>query len=298
MFVIAALAFFNYFVPFRSLLSAYSFPERAEGELRIHFLDVGEGDCEIIEYPNGNLLVIDAGDGSWEHTNKLIRTIKGIAPSGISMLASHADSDHIGGFSVLLDIFGAETFYLPAVGSDSAEYTNLIAAIERAGCETRVLTRYQTIADGSGAYAVCLSPYSQGETDENNSSAVLYFSYEGVNAVFCGDISSTREKKLAQEYALDETLFDSGAYTVRLPETDILKVAHHGSAYSSCEEWISLLQPAVSVISCGQGNSYSHPTSEAAARLAQSEIYRTDELGDIVICISQGEYRVYTNFHS
>lgn len=294
---IIGLTIFHSFIPFRSLLSAYDLPVRQEGELRIHFVDVGQGDCTIVEFPEGNVLVIDAGDGSWNHTNKLVRYLKGLAPSAVSMLATHADSDHIGGFSALLALFGADTFYLPAVETQSKIYTKLIDGIENAGCQTCTLSRYQTIGDDSGAYAVCLSPYSLGETDENDASVVLYLVYEGVSCVFCGDISSVREKKLVREYALDGTLFDSGNYAVNLAGVDILKVAHHGSAYSSSEEWISLLQPSVSVISCGQGNGYSHPAGEAVARLAQSEIYRTDELGDVMICIRESGYSVYTHFY-
>lgn len=290
------LSLLHYFVPFRALLPAYAIPARREGELRIHFLDVGQGDCTVIEYPSGGVLVIDAGDGSWENNNKIVRYLKGLSPSRTELLLTHADSDHYGGFTALLKTFGAEVFYLPSIPSEASAYTELLETVERTGCETAVLTRYATIADESGAYAVCLSPYSFGETDGNEASVVLYLSYEGINAVFCGDVSAEREQRLAREYAIDETLFDSRGYTVRLPETNILKVAHHGSAYSSSEEWVSLLNAEVSVISCGRGNSYSHPTGAALSRLSASEIYRTDELGDIVVCIYQGSYNVYTDF--
>lgn len=293
---VIALAAVLCFVPLKTRLPAYAFPARREGEMRIHFLDVGQGDCTAVEFPDGEVLVVDAGDGSFEHGNKLVRYLKGLAPSSVTMLLTHADSDHYGGFGRLIDTFGVTTFYLPAIGTEEAAYAELLAAVARSGCATGELTRYGTLINASGAYVVCLSPYSQGETDGNDASTVLYLSYEGVNVVLCGDITAPREEKLAREYALDETLFDGKGCTVRLPETHILKVAHHGSAYSSSQEWVSLLNAETAVISCGRGNPYSHPSSEALSRLSDSEIYRTDELGDVVVCIYEGEYAVYTDF--
>ncbi|MDE6677094.1 MAG: hypothetical protein K2K12_05230, partial [Clostridia bacterium] len=106
------------------------------------------------------------------------------------------------------------------------------------------------------------------------------------------DISGSREQRLLDEYALMEGIFDSGQFRVRLEDTDILKVSHHGSAYSSSEEWLSLLSPEVAVVTCGRGNRYSHPAAESVARLTDigADIYRTDELGNIVISIKNGNF--------
>ena len=291
-----ALSVAAYFLPPDLFLRAYAIPQRREGEMRIHYLDVGQGDCSVIEFPDGEILIVDAGDGSTAHCNKIVRYLKGLAPTSVTMVLTHADSDHYGGFARLLKTFGADRFFLPVLKAEEAAYLKLLATVERAGSETGELTRYATLTNASGAYVVCLSPYSIDETDGNESSTVLYLSYGGVNAVFCGDISAARERRLVREYALDESLFDSNGYSVRLSETDILKVAHHGSAYSSSQEWISLLNAQTAVVSCGRGNAYSHPSDEALNRLSDSEIYRTDELGDVVVGIYQGEYSVYTNY--
>ena len=81
---------------------------------------------------------------------------------------------------------------------------------------------------------------------------------------------------------------------MRLRETDILKVAHHGSAGASGEEWLSCLSPETAILSCGAGNAYRHPAGETLARLAQAgaQIYRTDELGHIIVHIGDGGYTV------
>ena len=295
--IVLVLALLNAFYPFQTMLPAYKLPARGEGELRIHFVDVGQGDCQIVEFPEGDVLVIDAGNGSWKNENRLIRYLKGIRPASVSYLATHSDYDHAGGLYALIKYFGAETVYLPAVSSDTESDRKLEEAARSVGAKTEQLARYGVIADESGAYAVCLSPHVVDEGDANDSSCVLYLSFAGIRVLFGGDISSSREDLLVKENKLTEGLFDSGEYEVDLADIDILKVSHHGSASASSLEWISLLSPKVAVISCGRGNAYSHPAAEAVESLysAQAEIYRTDELGSIIIGISNGSYSVLTH---
>ncbi len=284
--------------PFRSLLPAYKIPARAEGELRLHFLNMGQGDCTVVEFPEGELLVIDGGDGSWAYGNRLIRYIKGFGSKEISLLVTHADHDHYGGMIPLLRYFDIRRIYLPILAEEAGGYEKLTDAVAENGCEQLTISRYGVIEGSGGAYLVCLNPYSMSETDINDASTVLFLHYEGVNVVLAADISESRERLLAREYALDEHLFDSGEYAVPLAQTHILKVSHHGSAYASSSEWLSLLGAETAVISCGQGNSYGHPTQEALARLAGSQIFRTDELGDIMITIRAGGYHVETHYLS
>lgn len=290
--IVAAIAVLAYFFPFRDLLPAIGIPERREGETRVHFIDVGEGDATLVEFSGGDCLLIDAGDGSYVHSEKLIRYLRGIDMKTLTVIATHSDADHCGGIAEVLEKFGAEKLYLPVLPAETGVYREMLKAAEKKGIETEILTRYGSIADGSGAYAVCLSPYSIGETDENDASALLYLHCDGVNFLFGADISSVRERRLLREYALDPAMFDSGAYTVDLTDIDILRVSHHGSSSSSASEWLELLDAEAAVISCGQGNSYAHPAEEAVARLAAScdEIYRIDELGDIIFTVSDGSY--------
>lgn len=293
--LLIALTLLYYFLPFYRLLPAYAVAAREEGELRIHFLDVGQGDCTVVEFPDGELLVVDAGDGSWESNVALIRYLKGLDADEPSLLVTHADIDHYGGFAQLIRCFGAKTLYLPAVPSDAAQYREMLSEAERVGCPTVSMKRYDVISHPSGAYLVCLSPYSE-EAEENDSSAVLWLDYGGVSALFSGDISRAREERLLAEYLADERIFDSGAFRVELRETDILKVAHHGSADAVSEGWLRLLGYDLAVISCGADNYYSHPSGEALAALVAASpdctIYRTDELGNIVVAISDGSYSV------
>lgn len=287
-----AIALVHLLVPLSSLLPAYKLTARAEGELRIHFLDVGQGDCTVIQFPSGDVVLIDAGDGSFFNRSHTVRYLKALAPAHLTMILTHADADHYGGFEALVQAFGADAFYLPAAGEDTPEYAALLDAIERSGAETGVMTRYGVIADRSGAYLACISPRSLDEEEGNEASSVFYLRYEGVGVMLAGDISSAVERRLVRENALLEGIFDCGDFRVRPEETEILKVSHHGSAYSSCTEWLSLLSPEAAVVSCGAGNSFSHPSPEALGRIsaAGAEIYRTDELGDVIVGIHEGGY--------
>lgn len=276
---------------------ALSVKKREEGEVRLHVLDVGQGDCSILEFSEGDVLVVDGSDGSFRNKNKIARYLKGLSPNKISLLLTHADMDHYGGFPYLLKAFDIETCYLPALASQNEEYLRFLEAVEEEGCATETLVRYGTI-EREGAYVVCLSPRSLGETDENDSSAVLYLNAYGSVALLCGDISAQRERLLLREYALDRTLFDVGGLAVSMEEVDILKAAHHGSADSSCEEWLSALSPERLIVSCGRDNRYKLPAGEPFARyralFPQGKIYRTDELGDIVVSFKEQGYTVDT----
>ncbi len=291
--MVILLALLEYFLPLKTLLPARKIPPLGEGEIRVHFLDADEGDCTVFEYADG-VMIVDSGDGAFITENRLVRYLKGLRANSYTMIATHADSDHYGGFAQFIQTFGADSVYLPLIPSESGAYKRFLSAVKDSGCAVNTLKRYSVIDRFSGAYAVCISPDSSEFTDTNESSTVLFVNCGGVNFLLGGDISAKREEKLLSEYALMEGMFDSGSYRVRLEETHVLKVSHHGSAYSSSEEWLKLLKPSTAVISCGRGNSYAHPAGGTVARLAEcgADVYRTDELGTIVISIKNGNYTV------
>lgn len=293
---VVALALFFHFVPFRSLLTGLELPARAEGEMRVHFLDVGEGDCTVVEFPEGDALVVDGGDGSFLHAEHVVRYLKGLGVSHLTLVATHTDCDHAGGLTQLFEAFEVDTLYLPVLDSPYRAFTNLKKAAAAADVGTRILTRYEVIARPSGAYCACVNPRSLDTEGDNDTSAVLYVSYQGVNILLGADITAARERLLMREYALAEGIFDCGEYLVRLDAVDILRVSHHGSAQSSCEGWLSFLDPEVAVISCGEDNRYGHPSQDAVERLARysDELYRIDECGDIIVSVCGGTYSIQT----
>lgn len=289
--IVLFLAVFFSFVPFRLMLPAYRIPAREEGELRLHFLPL-KGGVTVAEFPDGEVLVVGAGDGSFESDNFLARYLRALDISSLSLLLTNADTNHIGGAASLYETFRVTKTYLPASPSEAGAYGRFVSAMEKEGCERENLVRYGRIVNGSGAYAVCLSPYSSEAEDAtaDDESVVLYLSYAGVSVLLSGDVSAKRERMLAQEYFLESGMFDSGGYEVRLEETDILLASKHGADSGSSEEWLTLLHPETAVICCGEGET---PSSAALGRIVScsGEVFRTDELGAIMITIKDGAYR-------
>ena len=281
------------FLSWGSLLPAYPIAEIGEGEVRLHFLSVGQADCTIVEFDDGELFVIDAGGGSVFEQSNVIRYVKGLKPTRLNLILTQATSDHFGGFVGLLNAFRVDAFYFPMMSVSTPRYQTLLKKVQKEGCATETLSRYATIGRDDG-YFVCLSPYSDGETSVEDSSTVLYFETQGIKTVFSADIGKDRERQLAREYLLGVESFTISPYEVRLEEVDILKVARHGAQSSSSEEWLNLLRPTEAVISCGAGNGGSSPRQSTIQTLfaVGAEIYRTDELGNIIISIKDGNYSV------
>lgn len=284
--ILLFLAVFFAFVPFRLLLPAYAISQREQNELRLHFLGL-TGGVTIVEFPDGEALVIDAGNGSFESDNTLCRYLRGLDVKSLSVIATNSDPVHVGGMPALFETFDVEKVYLPAVGSESGVWQRFLSAVEREGCKREPLSRYGRIENGSGAYLVCISPYSEEgeEVNKEDASALLYLSYAGANALISGDITARREKLLLSEYALSDRIFDSGNCRVVLDEIDLFLAPSHGSNEGCSAEWLGLLNPKASVICC---NRKEMPSSAALARICaySGYVYRTDELGTVMATLS------------
>ena len=293
--IVLFLAVFFAFVPFRLLLPAYKVEERGEGELRLHFLDL-KGGVTIVEFPDGEALVLNAGDGSFAGDNTLCRYLRALDITSLSVLATTCSTSHVGGMPALFEVFNVTTSYLPATSSDMGAFSRYLSAMEKEGCKTERLSRYGVIKNSSGAYALCLSPLATEEdgTTIEERSIVLYLSYGGVGVMLAGDIPQKRENQLIREYSLLPDIFDSGEYKVRLEDTQILLVSSHGSDSGSSANWLSALSPKASVICCNQSE---RPSDSALHRIAQysESIYRTDELGAVTVTIKGGGFQVSWN---
>lgn len=319
LFLAAGLCVFSAFYPASTWKYYVKLPKlskRAEGELRIHFLDVGQGDCTLLELPDGRSLIIDGGDGSETHTAAILRYMNALKIKRPDfMLLTHPDSDHSGGMDRILEVKGADTVYIPGIEfpNVNAEYAAFRASLSKSDSRSVVSRRYLQILSSDERYPYALTflaPYREDnpdgiynkinggdytEADLNDSSAVVWLDYSGTSALFCGDATSKAEGEILRDYRLG--FFDG--YGVKLDSTEILKVSHHGSRYSTNEEFADFLGVKTAVISCGRENPYGHPASEVCDNLtgAGAKIYRTDMSGNVVIAIaSDGSYRVETQY--
>ncbi len=262
----------------RSNLTDTPIPESDAG-LTLHFIDVGQGDCTLIE-SKGRFALIDGGE--YKERNKVISYLSLVGVQELDfIIATHPHSDHIGGLSEVIRHFNPSLLLLPDVESDSWEYV-LDAADERnAICETP--KPYDTYKIGSATLTV-LSPDSEEVySNLNNYSIVTRVEYGDSSFMLTGDAEALVEKSLVQSES------DLSA--------DVLKCGHHGSSTSSCDAFLDAVNPQAAIISCGKDNDYGHPHKEVIKALDERNIpvWRTDLAGSIKATTDGDKIYISTN---
>ncbi|MBF0566640.1 MAG: ComEC/Rec2 family competence protein [Nitrospirae bacterium] len=237
------------------------------------FLDVGQGDSAVVETPSGNALVVDTGTTGKEAAAYL--RYRGRSSIN-ALLLSHNDSDHVGGHEYLLRNFKV----LHVFDNGRIDYKDNV--LKSYGKAIRHLKRGD-VATLGGATITTLHPYDdflpdKKRSSENDYSMVMKLAFSGHSFLFTGDVMKTGEDDLT---SLGSLL-----------KADVLKVPHHGSHSSTTGPFLNLVNPAVAVISSGEGNSFGHPHQETLERLRGLHVYRTDRLGTIVLTESPKGLRV------
>ena len=265
-----------------------------DGLMRVTFLDVGQGDAAVISFPGGSHWLVDGGD-SWEggdagrnHVVPFLRWAGIRRLDGVVL--SHPNRDHYGGLSSVLKYVKVDTLY---EGIDS-RYFSLAPELNTAALEhntgRRLITRGVEIGNNSEWRIYVLSPRIEdqdaiGINEMNEYSLTMQIIYGKTKFLFTGDISAAVEKALIQKY---------GSFL----NSDVLKVAHHGSKYSSNNEFLHAVMPEYAVISVGRFNSFGHPTPETLDRLRSLpvQVLRTDSSGAVSF-ISDGEKIQTIQYH-
>ncbi|GAA5262116.1 ComEC/Rec2 family competence protein [Methanocalculus sp. MC3] len=245
--------------------------------LEAHFIDVGQGDAILIQY-NGKNMLIDAGDRGYGST--VVSYLREQSVSRLDyIVATHPHADHIGGMTDVLDAFPVGRFIDSGNPHTSQTYENMLLAIDEKNIPFSVAERGQTINLDSALSIQILNPGPQLTGDLNEDSVVLKMEYGQVAFLLTGDAGISTENLMMQHYDL---------------ESEILKVGHHGSRYSSGATFLAAVSPEVSIIMVGEGNRYGHPTDEVLDRLRVigSQVYRTDHHGTIVIATNGVKYTV------
>lgn len=241
----------------------------------VHFISVGQGDSAAINLPDGKVLLIDAGptDSAATLTNYLTQNVLGRKTSDTIdyLILTHADLDHYGGALRILKNFDVGTVFMPLIDGTGPTYENFKNYVQKNSNYVTIEKDYLIKENG---YSIkFLGPVVND--DENNSCPVVKVSYNERSFLFAGDIDQPTEKLFMNVYA--EEL-----------DCDVLKVAHHGSKYSSSSEFLESVTPKFSVVSVGE-NIYGHPTEEVLSRLelSGSETIRTDENGNIIFVVGE-----------
>jgi competence protein ComEC len=257
------------------------FLDRPPFGARAYFLDVGQGDSELVAFANGVTMMTDAGP-----TNKVIDSLGKALPGKRYIdlaLITHPQTDHFNGYNFILDRYDVGAFLYngrddPGV-AEWMELKNKIAAKH---------IPFITLGGGdsihiAGSEVDILSPNAAfaGSAELNDTGLVEMVQTESFRALFTADTGFNIEDWLVAN--------------ARDLHADILKVPHHGSKYASNDAFLRAVDPAVAVIEVGAKNTYGHPGAATLARIASSThaaVFRTDQNGTIEIFSENGKLKV------
>ncbi|PIR92843.1 hypothetical protein COT99_03910 [Candidatus Falkowbacteria bacterium CG10_big_fil_rev_8_21_14_0_10_43_10] len=280
-------------------LYAYCPPE----QLKVNFLDVGQGDSILIKTPYGQNILIDGGDGK-----KILQELPKFMPfydrTIDLMILTHPHDDHVGGLVKVLQRYKVKKILYTGVVHTSPMYLEWLAAVRRKNIPLVIIDRPQTIALGADLRLEILYPLESLLNKEvenlNNSSIVTKLIYKENKFLFMGDAEGEIENDLAPSPFQDPS---TSASLQHLPlvrggldlSADVLKAGHHGSDTSNSEKFLEAVKPKYAIIQVGADNDFGHPSLRVLKRFERVgvEIFRNDLNGWVQV-ISDG-YNIKIN---
>jgi len=237
-----------------------------DNSFHLYFLDVGQGDSMLIRTPGNTYILIDGGEGEqvleelgevlpyWERTIDVV-------------IATHADSDHIGGLVGVLDHYNVSAFVTSDLNADDS-YLHMIR--ERASVKNIPLLEMKvenSIQVGDILLEVLWPEEGFRPENDNQYSLVLQGTFHDFRFVLTGDIEAEQERAIVENASVEDSV--------------VLKAAHHGSKTASSEAFLEAVGPEFFIISCGKDNKFNHPAEEVLERAMaiDSKIFRTDRHG-------------------
>lgn len=233
--------------------------------LKIHFVDVGQGDCCFIETPGNKTILIDGGGselGSYDvGKNTLLPYILDRGYTKIDYIfISHFDTDHVQGLLTILKELQVENVIIAKQKEESQNYKKFIEIVNSGKLKVDIVKKGDRVKIEDDLYFDIIWPNTQNLINENalnNNSMMCKLIYKDFSMVFTGDIEEIAEKKILQEYKNN----------LRMLNSTILKIAHHGSKTSSMQEFLEAVKPKIVLIGVGENNKFGHPNKEVLERL-------------------------------
>lgn len=244
---------------------AASWLEPLSDECRMTVLDVGQGQCILLQSDGKNYLIDCGGDSDTAAADKAAALLLSQGISRLDgLILTHYDSDHVGGALLLLQRINIEVLFLP--NSEDAE--GRARALQETA-EHRVVYVDRDARISFGDTVITLIP-SQNAENDNESGLCVLFQQKDCDILIVGDRSARGERELIEH--------------ITLPQLDVLVVGHHGSKYSTCRELLIITQPRIAAISVGADNFYDHPNQQTLDRLNEFDclVLRTDLHGNII----------------
>ncbi len=240
--------------------------------LKVHYIDVGQGDSIFIQSGEDTML-IDCGEIGKDDEVKAYLDNLGITQIDY-VIGTHPHSDHMGCMDKIVEYYDIGEIILPHLDDSDVPTTKyferFLTAVENKGMQITEAEVDRVIKINTAECRI-IAPCSDDYSNANNYSVGIIMTYGENSFIFTGDAEELAEKEM----------IESG----RLQDIDVYKVGHHGSDTSSSEEFLEVIKPDIAVISCGEGNSYGHPCDITLENLSKytDKIYRTDLSGSIVI---------------
>lgn len=248
--------------------------------LEVHFIDVGQGDCELIIGEMGKTMLIDSGVEKM--SDKVIGYISSLGIKKLDyVVATHPDSDHIGAMDKIVEHFDVDHFFMPTAVSKSSDYKELISVLGKKNLPPKALYSGDELQFDNANMKVLSPRMDKNYNDTNSYSIVIKLIYQNTSFMFTGDATMENESDIVDDF--DDI------------SCDVLKLAHHGSSTSTSEYFLKRANPTFAVISCGKNNKYRHPSKVVTKLLKKYEtgIFRTDYQGSIVLKVK--DHKLYSN---
>lgn len=233
--------------------------------LKVHYLDVGQGDSIFIELPNNETMLIDAAE-SYQSEN-IINYLKNLNYQKIDyVIGTHPHTDHIGGLKDIINTFEIGKIYMPKVVSTTKTYESLLMAIKDKNLKINTAKAGTSIIDTDALKINILAPNNSTYTELNNYSAVTKITYGTTKFLFMGDAEKLSENEIKENVT-----------------ADVIKIGHHGSNTSSSIDFIKKVNAKYGIISVGLNNKYNLPKEETITNWEKSgtKIYLTSINGTI-----------------
>jgi beta-lactamase superfamily II metal-dependent hydrolase len=261
-----------------NVYGALSFFGGDYGLFSIYFLNVGQGDSELIVFPTGARVLIDGGPANGAVAREIGSIFHPWDRAIDIAIVTHPEEDHFGGLVDLYDRVPVGAVLSSGIEKESGGFEYFKEKTREMNIREIKIAKGDILWHGSARMDVLWPEKDAQSMPTNDAGIVIRFEAADVKILFTGDIGGAVEKKIAREVG----------------DVHILKVGHHGSKYSSTDNFLRVIRPEIAVIESGR-NSYGHPSEEALRRIIDygSRIFRTDTDGTIRIDIFDGKASIY-----